>query len=134
MLKKQIAFLLVCTVTLLSVAPPDTFAQSLAPPNYASSERDLSEVKVKSKTDMKTSIAEETAKIKAESLTTDFKRLERQQQNPQPSPKPKGAFSKGDKILLFAFIVGTSAVVTLLLIKGINPRPLCEEVPNDPSC
>lgn len=136
MFKTHFASLLVCTVTLLSITSSNVFAQSFTHAGYAKLESNSTESKTKSTLDLKAALDREMAKIKAESSTTAFKRMQEKEQNPQPSAKPKGAFTKGEKRFLIGFIIGVTVLVAFVIAKGVdNPRPLCSDNPNnDPNC
>ncbi len=132
MLKKQIASLLVCTVTLFSIALPNAFAQSFTQSEGEKIEYTLSATKAKPIPDFKTSLDGEMAKIKAESSTINFKRIQDNEQNPQPPAKSDPLRSKK---FLVIFGIGMVALIVLLAVKGVdNPAPRCSEDPIIPGC
>ena len=133
MLKKSIARLLICAVMLLTLGPSKVYSQTLSQPKAAESERALSSAQVKTRTGLKMIFAKELLKARASaSSSVDYKRYAEQQQQPQGS---KGGWSKKDKIFLAVFIVGMTALVTVLLIHGIDTSsPTCLDEPSNPNC
>jgi len=133
MLKKQIASLLVCTVTLLTVSPTKASAQTLAQSSAAHTEPIFGAAPAIPKPALKTSLAGEIAKLKAHTLTAaDARRIEKERQDPQSGPKAKEGWSRRDKIFLVVFIVGTAALVGLLIAKGKVPQDCDTARPSDP--
>ena len=133
MLKKHIATFLSCTVILLTVAPPQSPAQSLAQSSAGNSQHNLDAALAISKSDLKASLAKEIAKLKAHTLTeADARRIEKERQDPQSGPKAKEGWSRRDKFFLGVFIVGTAALVGLLIAKGKIPKDCDTAHPSDP--
>ena len=133
MLEKHIAAFLTWTVVLLTVAPPHASAQALAKSSSGNSAQHLNAALALPKSDLKASLAKEIAKRKAHTLTeADARRIEKERQDPQSGPKAKEGWSGRDKIFLVVFIVGTAALVGLLIAKAKVPKDCGTAHPSDP--
>lgn len=136
MLKKIIAPLLIGTTMLFTLGPSKTFAQTPSQPKAVEGEHTLSDMQVKPETDLKAGFARELANVKNRTLTAaDYERIEKKRQAQASQQTPKKGWSKRDKIFLAAFIIGTTALVTALLIHGIDTSvPTCFDEPSNPNC
>jgi hypothetical protein len=136
MLKKTIAPLLIGTVLLFTLVPSKAFAQTPAQPKAAASEHTLSNAQVKPQPELKAVFAREMANVKARTLTAaDYKWIEKKRQEQESKQASKGGMTKGEKIGLVVFIVGTTVLVALLLIHGIDDSaPTCFDDPSNPLC
>lgn len=136
MLKKTVVPLLIGSVMLLTLGPSKTFAQTPAQPKAAESEHSLSDPRVEPKSELKAVFAKELANVKARSLTAaDYERIEKQRQAQASQQAAKKGWTKRDKIILVVFIVGMTALVTALVIHGIDTStPSCFDEPSNPLC
>lgn len=117
---KLIACLLVWTVTLLTLPPAKTFAQTRANLN---DDQDLFEPLTRTTPDLKATFATEVSRIKAGTLTkADFERMRQTNQN----PKPPSSFTRRQKIFLALWIVIMAGVVAVLI-----KHPCREKKPGD---
>lgn len=117
---------------LFAVVPSKAIAQTLNQPKTAENEQTPSEAQVKSKADLKAIFAKEITKVKTHTLTAaDYEKIEKVKQAQVAQQGSKKGWNKKDKIILVVFIAGLTALITALLIHGIdNSAPDCI---NDPS-
>jgi len=117
---KFIACLLVCTVTLMTVPPAKTFAQTQT---NSGADQYLFGPLTRPRPDLKATFAAEVASIKAGTLTkADFERIQQPSQNPKPQP----TFTRRQKICLALFIVIMAGVVAVAI-----KHPCREKKPGD---
>ncbi len=121
---------------LLAVAPSKAFAQTLSQTVVAQSEQNISRLEIKSKPNLKTLFAEETAKNKSRATLSaaDIKRLEKENLNPQTTTRSGSGFSKRDAILAVVIVVAITALAIVLAHNGVDPKPRCEDEPGTPDC
>jgi len=136
MIRKQIVSLSVCAVLLATAGPSGVFAQSPAKPGFTSGGEARRVARGEQRrSDLKASLDEEVARVKADTATrVDFKRLERAQNDPR-NAKPQGGYTKGQKILVASIVIAVvvlAVVLALTIEEGDHPR--CLDVPDDPFC
>lgn len=130
--KKDISLLL--AVLLLASAPSKAFAQTpvlLAP---AGSAQGAGNARLKPKPDLRAAFSELTAKSSIDTVTeADIERLKRL--NRQTSAKPEPGYTRKDKILVAAIVVG---IVVLAVVLAYNTEKgghnFCDADPADPDC
>ena len=135
MIRKQIVSLSVCVVLLATVGPSGVLAQSRTDPGFTSGGEARRVARGEQRPDLKASLDEELARVKADTATkVDFKRLERAENDPR-NAKPRGGYTKGQKILVASIVIAIvvlAVVLALTIEEGDHPR--CLDVPDDPFC
>lgn len=134
---KATASLLMCAVTLLTVAPSKALAQTVGRPAAvaAGREQNLGGAPAKPKHELRALFAEEVARSKAGTLSAaDRERLEKGWLEPQSTPKPNSGFSRRDAILVVVVVVAITALAVVLAHNGVDPKPRCEDEPGTPDC
>lgn len=135
MLQKTIAPLLIGAVMLFTLVPSKAFAQSQSQPQVAESRQALSDAQVKPKPDLKTVFAKEMVSVKDRTLTAaDYKRIEKNRQQQEARHATGNGLSKREKVGLIVFAVAMVAIITALLIHGIEDSPSCFDDPGHPDC
>jgi hypothetical protein len=131
---KKVTSLLICAVMLVVSAPAKALAQTKAQPAPASSRQGASDAQAKPKRDLKTAIAEVTAKSRFDTVTqADLKRLERERLSPQNTSK--GGFTRKEKILVYSIVAGLVVLAVVLGVKtGKGGHAFCDTDPTDPDC
>ena len=136
MLRKEVALLLICAVTVLAFAPPRAFTQTPNPPSTADGGRTLSGGQAGQRPDLKAAFTERVAKIKADPSAGDgIGRSEKKRQDPEPAAGSKSGLSKKTKTKIILIVAGFVALgVVLAFTLPDDAPPICETLPNDPLC
>jgi hypothetical protein len=123
---KKINALLICAVMLLMSAPSQSIAQTI--------EQRATDAQAKPRRDLKTAIAEVTAKSRANTvMPAGLKRFERE--GPQNTTKNYGGLTKKEKILIYSIVAGMVVLAVVLGIKtGKGGHAFCDTDPTDPDC
>jgi hypothetical protein len=133
---KQIASLLICTVTLLGVVPSRAVAQTSGQSKLAISEQSLNDEQARPTPDLKAVFAEKMADIKAGSLAeANLKRIKKGEMYPQSGTKSNSGLSKKEKIFLVVFLVAlTGLAIVAAVNRDENSPPICADEPRDINC
>jgi hypothetical protein len=136
MLRKEIALLLVCAVTLLAFAPPRAFTQTPNPSGTVDGDRTPGGGQAGQRPDLKAAFAERVARIKSDpSAGGGIKRAEKKWQDPEPATGKQSGSSKMTKTKIILIVAGFTALgVVLALTLPDDAPPICETVPTDPIC